>query len=120
MKCGRYIFHTHFQSKSEICNIYRIESVNNCKIISLRYLCGLLCICFFTGELWMCPQCLKIFKKQRYLRKHLRDICGMAAMFNCPYSSCSYSCKKKANLRLHIMNKHTQMKMVVKCTETVE
>lgn len=36
----------------------------------------------------------------------MRDICGMAAIFKCPYPDCPYSGKKKANLHLHIMNKH--------------
>lgn len=58
--------------------------------------------------MWMCPNCMKTFKKQKYLRKHMRDICGTAPTFMCPYSGCPYSGKKKANLHLHIMNKHTK------------
>lgn len=40
----------------------------------------------------------------------MRYICGMAAMFKCPHADCSYSGKKKANLHLHIMNKHTTIR----------
>lgn len=62
------------------------------------------------GDIWMCPQCKKIFKKFNYLKKHMRYICGMAAMFKCPHADCTYSGKKKANLHLHIMNKHTNIR----------
>ncbi|XP_066250354.1 PR domain zinc finger protein 14-like [Euwallacea similis] len=59
-----------------------------------------------TSGLYGCPKCMKLYKLKKSLQRHFRFECGRTASFPCRY--CPYVCKRKDNLKKHIVSVHTR------------
>lgn len=54
----------------------------------------------------VCPKCNKYYHQRYNLLRHLKNECGIEPRFNCTF--CAYICKRKDNLRYHMLRRHAQ------------
>lgn len=60
---------------------------------------------FGQNQIWhFCPGCNKRYSYRQNMLRHIKYECGKLASFQCP--NCSYACKRKEYLKVHIALKH--------------
>lgn len=60
----------------------------------------------FNLQVYRCETCSRVYSHHQSLRNHQKFECGKTAQFACPY--CRYRCKRKGNMKAHIVHIHTQ------------
>lgn len=73
---------------------------------SWQYKCKTRTIVFVSDHHFKCYRCNRRYKHKSSLISHLRNECGIAPKYHC--SRCTFKTKLPRNLKLHMLNKHTE------------
>lgn len=74
--------------------------------------CILVILWYFKGsEKHGCELCGRAYKRKQHLVRHLRFECGKEAQFECTF--CSYKSRQRETLKVHIIMKHPDSKIIL-------